>query len=165
LGVAAAFLAGLAGLGGCRDVEGGAVSFRWFLVSRLSGRRFDPVLNGGTDGACCPDRNCEGRPAWIVSRVRLVVRDTETDLPVALPPEQTTFRCDQREAITPFSIPPGIQALSLRALLPGDGMAIPDVDQAATPPPIVREVRRGVVVDLEFIDIAVEPLPVPAPAP
>lgn len=160
-GGALALLA-LAALGsGCADGDLGAVSVRWRLTDLSTGVSYDPMDRAAPDGsgacACAPGdvaAGC-GTAGWRVDRVRLEVTDPVSGAPVPIDDRYVLFPCRQREATTPFQIPPGTWALSLRAYDPAN----PARDQGSTPAPAVREVRKAAITTLDVIQIAVSPLP------
>lgn len=159
-------LAALAG--GCQG-SGGAVSVRWRIVNLSTGESFDPgsvKVNSGT-GSCCPTVNyvCTADSPWVVKTVAIVLRDPNTGVHVV---DVDPFPCSAREKTTDFTLPSGTFAIGLDAIVTdGQGRAAP----VAIPPPEVRTIIRGDVVNLQVIEIGVQPLPqpmapgVPLPAP
>lgn len=154
---------------GCSDGNQGAVSVRWRITDLSTGVTYDPLdrADPNGSGAClctAGDRaaGCAQSYGWIVHNVRLEVADPVTNVPLALPDSEVLFLCKSREATTPFRIPAGTWALSLRAYNPADLAA---GDEGSTPPPVVREVRQAAITNLDVIQIAVHPPPVFPPMP
>lgn len=145
----------------------GAVSFRWRIVDKTTGQIFDPNDQARSDGSCSrfTDQsvamNCApDTPGWWVQRVRLNVSDPVTS---AMPPilsidggRQVEFACRAREATTDFIVPPGRWALEIEVRNdPQECMVPPPTTPAAS----VREVKKGEIVNLDVIEIAVRPPP------
>jgi len=113
------------------------------------------------DGDCCSDveagGNCSPAAIWRVHSVSVVLRDPDTGVPTpdVAPP---TFPCKQRESTTAFDLPAGTFAIGLTAEA-FDGAGNPET--AVVPPPEVRTIVRGDVVNLQDIEIGVQPLPSP----
>jgi hypothetical protein len=153
----------------CQKGDGAAVSFRWRLVDKGDknhaggGAVLDPANFGGEDGSCVcvpGDDRCAGY-SWRVARIKLLVRDPATLFtPSDVLDEDVTFPCRQREATTPFVVPPRDEpwALSLRAFDPADPSA---PDQGTTPAPEVRYVSPAEITNLDAIEVAVRALPAP----
>jgi hypothetical protein len=142
---------------GCDIGDQGAVSVRWRIVEKQSGRIHDPGSLAAADGtgACqCTLENPDCSPVcqWKVQAVHLVVRDPVTLAAAPVDDVDVTFPCRVREATTRFTIPPGRWAISLAAT--GDSTTNP-----TTPPPDVRDVKRGQINNLDVIEISVCPLP------
>jgi len=139
--------------------NGGAVSVRWRISNLSTGETWDPTTARSNDGSCCSDHdfahNCATTSIWVVHTVSVVLRDPATDAPVP-GIEPRTFLCDKRESTTPFDLPAGTFAIGLTAeVFDGLGNAAP----GALPPPEVRTIVRGEVVNLQDIQIGVQPLP------
>ncbi len=137
---------------GCGIGDQGAISVRWRIVEKQSGRIHDPgsLASGDGTGACeCAADNdaCKACP-WRVQSVKLVVQDPLTLAPAPVDEVDVTFPCRVREATTRFAIPEGRWALSLKAF-----------EQGTTPAPDVRDVKRGQINNLDVIEISVCPLP------
>ncbi|HEX6835196.1 MAG TPA: hypothetical protein VF334_01420 [Polyangia bacterium] len=160
LGLAALALAGCNG-------NGGAVSVRWRVANLSTGATFDPMSVAASDHSCCSDLdnagNCLATSTWVVRSVSVTLRDPSTDQRVpGIEPRQ--FPCDKRESTTAFDLPPGTYAIGLCAdVFDGMGNRAPGV----VPPPEVHTIVRGEVVNLQDIQIGVQPLPpgVPVPLP
>jgi hypothetical protein len=157
----------VAALGGCQG-NGGAVSVRWRVRDLRSGMSWDPTDIGNRDGAeigvCCPiaaNNICDARNAWIVQDVQIVLADPATG-DVNMDPHlaQFSYHCAEGEATTDWSLPVGRWAVSLSAR--AHDVAGKPV-QAATPAAEVRDLTAGGVVNLQVIEVAVDPLPLPTP--
>jgi hypothetical protein len=153
---------------GCQG-NGGAVSVRWRVRDLRSGTSWDPTDIAHRDrtetGVCCPIANndvCTEQNAWIVDGVQIVLRDPATgDINRDPHLGNFSYRCAEREATTDWSLPVGRWAVSLIAQAHDyNGMTV----QAATPAPEVRDLTAGGVVNLQVIEVAVDPLPLPTPA-
>jgi hypothetical protein len=139
--------------------NGGAVSVRWRISNLSTGQTFDPMMAKANDGSCCSDHDVAGECAdtsiWVVRSVTVSLRDPSTDAPVAVP-EAPTFPCDKRESTTAFDLPAGTYAIGLDVdVFDGHGNPAPGV----VPPPEVHTIVRGEVVNLQDIEIGVQPLP------
>jgi hypothetical protein len=150
-------LAALVGsLGGCQG-NGGAVSVRWRIIDLSTGEGFDPSANSGANGFCCLQRTqnvCNADNIWIVQTVGITLTDPVTG---ESPVHRDGFPCSEREVTTPFDLPTGTFAISLTAeIFSGTGMRTPGV----LPPPQVDTIVSGDVVNLQVIEISVQPLPV-----
>jgi len=150
----------LAALAGCADGELGAVSVRWRIVDKQSGAVIDPraVADPLVAGGCAcvpPSGSCPRGCGFRITRVQLRVTNPTTGETIPVDERYTLFECTAREATTGFRIPEGEHALSLRAFDPAD----PDRPQATTPPPVVRQLSRGEIVNLDLIELAVDPAP------
>jgi len=158
LGLAALALAGCNG-------NGGAVSVRWRVANLSTGATFDPMSVGAADHSCCSDLdvagNCLATSTWVVRSVSVTLRDPSTGQPAAgIEPRQSP--CDKRESTTAFDLPSGTYAIGLSAdVFDGMGNPAPGV----VPPPEVHTIVRGEVVNLQDIQIGVQPLPSGAPVP
>jgi len=156
-------LAALALVGGCQG-NGGAVSVRWRIANLSTGQTFDPMMVAASDGTCCSDvfaNSCSSISIWVVRSVSVTLRDPSTGLPVA-GVEPRTFPCKQRESTTQFDLPVGTFAIGLSAdAFDGEGKPVPSV----VPPPEVHTIVRGEVVNLQDIQIGVQPLPSGRPVP
>lgn len=155
-------------LGACRDGDLGAVSFRWRIVDKTTGQYFDPRDQSGENASCVryPNvgiaENC-ATGGWWVQNVRLVVTDPVTRAPAPLDDDlRVEFNCREREATTQFRIPLARWALSIEVRNPPEPACGPT---PTTPPPVVRDVRKGEIVSLDILEIAVDPPPVNVPAP
>lgn len=141
----------------------GAVSFRWRILDKTTGLLSDPRDHGGEGGACLKRtnqtilRNCEPfGDGWWIKHVRLDVADPVSGQKTFIESRFVEFTCRTREATTEFEIPLGTWALSVRAVNPPDP---PCAKVGTTPPPQVRDVKKGEIVNLDVIEIAVNPLP------
>ncbi len=142
---------------GCRG-NGGAVSVRWRISNLSTGATFDPMQVAANDGSCCSDvvnNSCSAISIWVVRSVSVTLRDPSTGEPVpGVGPR--TFPCDKRESTTEFDLPAGTYAIGLSAdVFDGAGDPAPGV----VPPPEVHTIVRGEVVNLQDIEIGVQPLP------
>lgn len=156
-------LAALTLCAGCQG-DGGAASARWIIEDLSTGQRFDPRDNAhGNDGLCC-DRDfasagaCGAGNAWIVRTVAITVRDPTSGASVLDLPASP---CTKREETTNFDLPEGDFAIGITADVV-DGQGNPAASQI--PPPEVRTIVRGEVVNLQIIEIGVNPLPLPTPS-
>ncbi|MGZ3438874.1 MAG: hypothetical protein ACXVDD_05140 [Polyangia bacterium] len=146
---------------GCQG-NGGAVSVRWRISDLSTGKTFDPMSAGASDGSCCSDlqknQECAFFSTWVVRAVTVTLRDPMTDEPIAgVAPKM--FPCKDREETTAFELPSGSFAIGLSAeVFDGAGNRVP----GAVPPPEVHTIVRGEVVNLQDIEIGVHPLPAPA---
>lgn len=148
------FLTAILLLCACQE-NGAAVSVRWLIVDLTRGSLVKPNDSSISqpDGSC--GANVAPLPAWRIEKVRLVVADAVTGVPV-LPADdkRLLFNCNQREAITPFSLPVGTFALSLRAVDSGmDDVAV------VTPAPSVRQLKSAEVVNLDVEELGIHPVP------
>ncbi len=155
----------LLGLPGCGS-EGGAVSVRWRIVDLTTGDQWDPGDVQAANGDCCYYRDtqtnqCTAANAWeIQNDMRIVLADPSTGTVVTLAQPLPPFFCSLREKTTAFIVPPGTYAVSLTVTnIDGSGQAAP----VALPSPSVREIIAGDVVNLDVIEIGVNPLPLPGP--
>lgn len=145
---------------GCADGDLGAVSVRWRIVDKASGVVSDPraVADPLVPGGCActvPSGACPRGSGFHIARVQLQVTDPSSGELVPVDDRYTLFECTRSEATTGFRIPEGLHALSLRAFDPAD----PARPQATTPPPVVRQLSRGEIVNLDLIELAVDPTP------
>jgi hypothetical protein len=144
--------------GACQG-NGGAVSVRWRIANLSTGQTFDPMTARANDGSCCSDHdtagNCLSTSIWVVRSVAVTLRDPTTDQPVpGVLARQSP--CDQRETTTAFDLPTGTYAIGLDAeVFDGENHRAP----SALPPPEVHTIVRGDVVNLQDIQIGVQPLP------
>ncbi len=136
---------------GCQS-GGGAVSVRWHIVDLTNGQIIDPQENVGPNGSCTAvEPDMSSLRSWTITRIRLIIADPDTGDEVLAPSDmRVEFPCSQREATTPFSLPLGTFAMSLRATSP---------DQTITPAPAVRTIKRAEVVNLDVVEIGIHPLP------
>ncbi|HEY2747084.1 MAG TPA: hypothetical protein VGL86_20820 [Polyangia bacterium] len=144
-------------LGGCQG-NGGAVSVRWRISNLSTGQTFDPMMAGADDGSCCSDvenMQCSPISIWVVRSVSIVFADPTTGAPApGITPR--TFPCKDRESTTAFDLPAGTFAIGLAAeVFDGDGNPLASI----VPPPEVHTIVRGDVVNLQDIEIGVQPLP------
>lgn len=149
----AIFFAG--GLAGCLG-DGGAVSVRWRIAERATGALIDPGTRNDSTGACCEaaggNKACAGQPGWRVTRVRVVIADPSTGVEISNPPSGLDATCSARELTTPFTLTPGLFAITLRAFDP----AAPDVVEAESPSPEIRTVRKAEIVNLDVVELSVD---------
>jgi hypothetical protein len=158
-------------LAGCQG-NGGAVSVRWRIVDQSTGEQYDPGDYKANDGSCCAcvgsDGKCETKydptthvpdcaNPWQIENVSVTLANANTGAPI--PDGLSAFPCSIREKTTPFVLPPGTFAISLAVTNDvGDGMNVPA--PVAVPPPSIRTIVAGDVVNLDVIEIAVD-LPLP----
>jgi hypothetical protein len=162
---AAVVLAGA--LGGCQGT-GGAVSVRWRVRDLRTGMSWDPstisARFGDVPKACCwinRDGACTPDNAWIVDQVQIHLGDPVTGEPLLTDlTDNLKYPCATREATTGWTVPVGRYAVSLSAVA-HDYEQHPV--QAATPAAEVRDLTAGGVVNLQVIEVAVDPLPLPLP--
>jgi hypothetical protein len=146
---------------GCQG-NGGAISVRWRIVDLSTGVNYDPGSVKDVNGFCCCSRNsdnvCDSSNLWVIKSVSIDLSDATTGVPIAdnLP----SFPCSIREKTTDFVVTPGTFAMSLGAVNQiGVGLSMPA--PVALPPPSVRTIIKGDVVNLDVIEIGVHPLPLP----
>ena len=145
-------------LAGCQG-DGGAVSVRWRINNLSTGATFDPMMAAANDGSCCSNviagGICDSSSIWVVRSVAVVLQDPTTGVPEpGIPPVQ--FPCEKRESTTAFNLPPGTYAIGLdAAVFDGQGNPAPFV----VPPAENRTILKGEVVNLQDIEIGVQPLP------
>ncbi len=143
---------------GCQG-SGGAVSVRWRIVDLSSGDAYDPGDVKGSDGSCCCNQpgcvtlaGC--MPDWRIRTVSIELADATTGAPVST--DLSPFACSLREKTTAFVLPAGTFAVSISAdNVNADLGAAP----VALPPASVRTIIKGDVVNLDVIEIGVDPLP------
>jgi hypothetical protein len=142
---------------GCQG-DGAAVGVRWMIADLSSGSIIKPddrsiALTNGGCGAEEPD--AAPLPSWRIDRVRLVIAEPVSGIPV-LPADdpRLLFNCNQREAITPFSLPTGTFALSLRAV----NLQGVDDFSVVTPAPSVRALKSAEVVNLDVVELGIHPV-------
>jgi hypothetical protein len=138
---------------GCQE-NGAAVNVRWWIVDLTRGNLVKP----NDPGISQPDGSCAGDApplaAWRIEKVRLVLANPVTG-DEARP--DLLFNCNQREAITPFSLPVDTFALSLRAV--NGGL---DDSGVVTPAPSVRQLKAREVVNLDVVALGIHPVPLAA---
>jgi hypothetical protein len=135
--------------------HGGAVSVRWQIEDLTTGQLYYPSDVAGNNDVCTQTMPTP----WAITQVLLVISPPGMPAPSPSPedckaeqPSCFSFKCAQREATTPFSLVPGSFALSLQAIgAPGT--------TAITPAPSVRTIKRNELVNLDVIEIGVNPLP------
>jgi hypothetical protein len=140
---------------GCTGT-GGAVSVRWRISELGTGKLYDPRDINDSTGTCCKDAHageCAAQPGWRVTRVQLRLIDQATEQPLANAPNGLDSPCSARELTTPFELPPGIYAISLRAYDP----AMPDLIEAESPLPEIRTLRNSEIVSLDVVELSVVP--------
>src|SRR5262249_41651151 len=99
---------------------------------------------------------CLPTSPWIIESASIELADSVTGAPVTT--SLAPFPCTVREKTTPFVLPPGTFAISLAARNDvGDAFDMPA--PVFLPPPSVRTIIRGEVVNLDVIEIGVNPLP------
>ncbi|HWE29420.1 MAG TPA: hypothetical protein VHB97_15530 [Polyangia bacterium] len=149
----------IAGLAvGCQG-DGGAVSVRWRLVDLATGQAWDANDKSiNARGVCCradldtKNHTCALSP-WVVYGVYVQLGDPATGVPMDLGGAEPTAPCSARELTSKFNLPLGTWAISLAA--DASDMGTPVV----TPAPQLRDITRGGVVNLDVVEIGVDPLP------
>jgi hypothetical protein len=165
----AAVALGLALAGAGCEGDGGAVSVRWRIVDLSTLESFDPGASppmgvADRDGSCCRLQDpstgaCSPGNPYVVQTVAITLRDPITGATVL---DEPPSNCTARERTTPFTLPAGTFAIGLTATCV-DGLGNPA--PVALPPPEIRTIVRGAVVNLEVIEVGVHPLPQPTPTP
>ena len=117
----------LGSLAGCVAVEGGAIEAAWVINAAVGGVRI----------------SCEC--AQITSVDIVVVPQSGTDTPCA--GDDCRFSCRRGVGTTRFAISEGNYVISL-AGVDSSGVRLTAAEGLTTPPPIVREVRRGELTNL-----------------
>jgi hypothetical protein len=126
----------LLALGGCQD-NLGAVSVRWEIVDLTRGDYIKPNDVAGPDGVCeHVEPDMSPVTSWKIERVRLVLADANGELACD---DKLIFGCSKREAVTPFSLPLGTYAMSLRAVY----LDCSDDPNVVTPAPSVRTIASS----------------------
>jgi hypothetical protein len=151
----------LASAAGCSDGDLGSATVRWRIVDLLTGVQFDPKAQGQPDGSCVgpgaiDEVTGNTVPAWVVNHVRLTLTDPVSGAPVPVDPGVVVFDCRQREATTAFQLPLGSFAFNLCPFSTDPTVC----DEGVTPPPAVRTVVAAQIINLDVIEIGVQP---PAP--
>jgi hypothetical protein len=143
----------LLGAAGCLG-DGGAVSVRWRIAERATGRLLDPRDVGDGSGRCCqraPDSTACADEGWRITRVRVVLADPSSAVEIADAPTGLDASCTARELTTPFIVPEGLFAITLRAFDP----AAPELIEAESPSPELRVVRKAEIVNLDVVALSV----------
>jgi hypothetical protein len=151
---AAVCLAAVVGLVGCQG-PGGAVSVRWRITVKDTGATHDPRDVEGPDGICQAQKgelDAMGLPRWQVHRVQLVLTDPVTGAAVDSEDPSLVVPCTSRERTTPFELPVGSIALSLKAF---DPAAPAGAVEGTTPAPTIREIKKAEIVNLDLVEIRV----------
>ncbi len=130
---------------GCVEIDGGAVEVSWSLRT-VAG---DPL---GDDCQYQDDTSP-------VATIRLLWRPYDgTNLPVDLIPrnsdERRSFPCRDSRGVTGFEIPPGEHAFWVEPRC--DNGRRPRAIDYEVPPPIVRDVRTGLVITLDAMLITLD---------
>jgi hypothetical protein len=167
-----------AALGGCIG-KGGAVTVRWRIVELDSGQTWNPATDpgiAGSDHFCCrrlanaPVTTCiDDDPNdltadalatnWVVKKVEVELDDPDTGTPVQVT-ALGTF-CTAGELTTPFILPTGRFAVRLVSTATDRTGTV--AVQTSTPAAEIRDIVADSVVNLQIIEIGVEPLPLPLP--
>jgi hypothetical protein len=159
--LALALLGGLASGAGCQG-DGGAVSVRWRIMDLSTGQAWDANDKNITyHDVCCradldPKKTCASS-SWVVDGVHVSLRDPSTGVPITLT-DRPQAPCSARELTSKFDLPTGTFAITLD---PDSTDVVPPV----TPAPQLRDVVRGAVVNMDVVEIGVDPLPRPLPTP
>jgi hypothetical protein len=159
---ALALLAAAVALGGCEG-KGGAVSVRWRVVDLASGIIYDPEMLKVDDGSCCGNNNnntfCGSNNSWIIETVSIVLESPSGQSDGGTGDfGLTPFPCSIREKTTPFTLPEGTFAITID-VVNVDGAPDHAPQPVALPPPSVRTIVAGNVVNLDVIEIGVNPIP------
>ncbi len=124
-----AVLCALAGVCACVDINGGAVELSWSL-------RTDTGM----------ERTCA---QTAIVQVSLCMRDCDTPPCDGVQTCPTAFECDRLRGATQFDIPPGRKEITIR----------PDCARGparvVVPPPLVRDIVKGDVTELNALLITV----------
>ncbi len=146
---------------GCQG-DGGAVSVRWRIVDLSTGQAWDANdKNIDFQGKfCCrvEDKTCNSSN-WLVYEVYVVLANAETGVAMDLGSEEPIAPCAARELTSKFDLPTGTWAISLAANASDMGTPV------VTPAPQLRDIESGAVVNLDVVEIGVDPLPRPLPTP
>ncbi|HKA88720.1 MAG TPA: hypothetical protein VKE22_13720 [Haliangiales bacterium] len=118
-----------AGLCACVDVNGGAVELSWSL-------RTDTGI----------ERTC---PQTAIVQVALCMRDCDTQPCAGALACPNTFPCERQRGTTQFDIPPGRKEITIRPDC-ASGPAL-----VVVPPPLVRDIVKGDVTELNALLITV----------
>jgi hypothetical protein len=128
---------------------------RWRIVEQQTGAFHDPRDIADASGTCCQpipnEKPCAGAPAWRVTRVRIVLADSNTGQEIAQPPAGLDATCSARELTTPFTLPDGLLAISLQAFDP----AAPALVEAESPSPQLRTIKKAEIVNLDVVALSV----------
>lgn len=122
-------------VGGCIEIEGGAVEARWVLRT--------PSGNAVT----CQDERA--RIDW----VRFVLSPRPEGADPCFDDERCAFSCERGVGTTPFFIPEGEYAISLQPL-DVDQNPLSEQDGVSVPAPLIRQVRTGQSTSL-FVNLIV----------
>lgn len=156
-------LVATAALAGCQGNQG-AVSVRWRIVDLSLGNNYDPKSSNVSDreGACCPNimnHQCTFDNPWVIHTLTVTLTD-----PATLASQSATpFVCGIGEETTPFTLPTGTWAIGLTVVSASTGNGQPTTTDV--PPPEVHTIVKGDIVNLQVIEIGVNPLPLPGPVP
>ena len=134
--------------------DGAAVSVRWRIAEQVTGALYDPRDIADKAGTCCQpisgQPRCSELATWRVSRVRVVLADPTTAAEIEVP-GGLDATCGARELTTPFTLPTGLFAITLRAFDP----TAPDLIQAESPSPAIRTLRKAEIVELDVVALSV----------
>jgi len=130
-------VAALATLGGCVDIEGGAIEARWTL------------RNGQGERLRCDD------PAVGASTVRLRLLPEPDGDDRCAELAYCRFACTDELAVTPFVIPQGTYAIGIE-LLTAEGRALGPADGVRTPALLLRRVATGELTSLNVSLVLIE---------
>jgi len=122
-------LVALVAVAGCVDINGGAVEFSWSL-------RTDTGM----------ERTCAQTS---ITQVTLCMRDCDTEPCTGAETCPSTFPCDRLRGATQFDIAPGRKAIEIRP----DCASGPA--RVIVPPPLVRDIVKGDVTELNALLITV----------
>ncbi len=159
-------LLAVAAVAGCHGNDG-AVSVRWRIVDLTSGSTFDPKSDSDSAGLCCPAANvmnkqCNFQSPWVIRSLAVTLQNPTTPTDAT---RSESFPCGGGENTTSFTLPTGTWAIGL-AVVATDGLGQPA--PAQVPPPEIHTIVKGEIVNLQVIEIGVNPLnqpPGPAPLP
>lgn len=144
-------LASCALLSGCIDIEGGAIEVRWDL--QYGG---EDCTVPGEDEPRCKRGNRVSCKLANVGAVRLALTPLfgSGDDPCASD-AGCSFECDRKVGTTAFFIPEGDYGISLRTEDP-QGALLGPAEGVTVPSPVVRQIRRGELTNLNVNLIIVE---------
>lgn len=132
-----AFVSAFVSLGGCVDINGGAVELSWSFQT----------FQGGSINDECEDTQVES--------VRLCWRPRDGTNDCTTPGFFADFSCNEFRGITAFTIGAGEQLLEIAPICTG-ATEPPDRQQYDVPAPILRDVVWGEVVTLDSLLIVID---------
>lgn len=141
--------------------NGGAVTVRWRIEERETGRLDDPRDISDGNGVCCQQRPdgqaCGVESGWEIQRVALQLHDPTTNAPVDGDLPGLTAACGKREFTTPFDLPVGTYGITLVAYNPdfASDLGPTACTEAQSPLPEIRNVKAGQIVQLDVVELSV----------